>query len=202
MLETEEVALFIDFDNVRYSSLNERHVDIEPRDLMTKARKYGRVIAAAREKKVKTLIDSDGPPLREGIAARPTVAMPNQQEAERLLNRALVTTTHFLQAVCELRQMGAESVILSLGSRGALAAFDDGIYEVSAPQVDTVCPIGSGDALAAAYIWAEARGVPPPEAVRWGVAAGTASARLPGMRFASLEETQETFKQVEVRRVE
>jgi len=45
-LESDGVALFIDFDNVRYSLLNERGKEIEPRELMTKARKYGRVVAA------------------------------------------------------------------------------------------------------------------------------------------------------------
>ena len=40
------------------------------------------------------------------------------------------------------------------------------------------------------------------DALRWGVAAGTASARLPGMKFASLEQTQEMYKQVELRRSE
>ena len=37
------------------------------------------------------------------------------------------------------------------------------------------------------------------DAVRWGVAAGTASAALPGMNFATLEQTKETYKKVEVR---
>jgi fructose-1-phosphate kinase PfkB-like protein len=41
-----------------------------------------------------------------------------------------------------------------------------------------------------------------PDALRWGVAAGTASARLPGMSFANLVQTQEVYRQVEVRRVE
>jgi fructose-1-phosphate kinase PfkB-like protein len=40
------------------------------------------------------------------------------------------------------------------------------------------------------------------DALRWGVAAGTASARLPGMKFASLEQTEEIYKQVELRRSE
>ncbi len=45
-METEGVGLFIDFDNVRYSLLNERGKEIEPRDLMNKAKQYGRVVAA------------------------------------------------------------------------------------------------------------------------------------------------------------
>lgn len=46
MAETEGVALFIDFDNVRYSLLNERGKEIDPQELMAKAKKYGRVVAA------------------------------------------------------------------------------------------------------------------------------------------------------------
>ena len=40
------------------------------------------------------------------------------------------------------------------------------------------------------------------EALRWGVAAGTASALMPGMNFATLEQTEQMYRQVEVRRVE
>ena len=36
------------------------------------------------------------------------------------------------------------------------------------------------------------------DSVRWGVAAGTASAMLPGMKFASLEETRKIYDEVEV----
>ncbi len=46
MAESEGVALFIDFDNVRYSLLNERGREIDPQELMAKAKKYGRVVAA------------------------------------------------------------------------------------------------------------------------------------------------------------
>lgn len=44
--ELEGVALFIDFDNVRYSLLNERGREIDPQNLMAKAKQYGRVVAA------------------------------------------------------------------------------------------------------------------------------------------------------------
>jgi fructose-1-phosphate kinase PfkB-like protein len=130
------------------------------------------------------------------------VVAPNQQEAERLLGRTLLTRTQYLEAAKQIRAMGPESVILSVGSRGAVGAYTDGMFEVLPPRIDAVCPIGSGDALAAAYIWAMRRKANPADALRWGVAAGTASARLPGMSFATLEQTQDMYRQVEVRRVE
>jgi 1-phosphofructokinase family hexose kinase len=163
---------------------------------------YAKAIAMARQKKVKTLLHASGEALREGIEARPTVVTPNQQEAERLLGRTLLTRTQYLEAAEQIRKMGPESVLLSLGSRGAVGAFADGVYEALPPRVDAVCPIGSGDALTAAYVWSMMRKSNGPESLRWGVAAGTASAKLAGMSFASLAQTEELRKQVELRRAE
>jgi 1-phosphofructokinase family hexose kinase len=163
---------------------------------------YGRLISMAREKKVKTLLHTTGEALRHGIEERPTVVTPNHQEAERLLGRTLLTRTHYLEAAERIRIMGPESVLLSLGSRGAVGAFKDGLMEALPPRVDAVCPIGAGDALAAAYTWAMEGKKNPAEALRWGVAAGTASARLPGMNFASLEQTKDMLRQVELKRAE
>ncbi|MBZ5575876.1 MAG: 1-phosphofructokinase family hexose kinase [Acidobacteriia bacterium] len=163
---------------------------------------YGNLIALARKKKVKSLLHTSGEALREGIEARPTVVTPNQQEAERLLGRTLLTRSQFLEAAEQVRGMGAESVVLSLGSRGAVGAFPGALLLATAPPVDSVCPIGSGDALAAAYAWAMTREAKPADALRWGVAAGTASARLPGMRFATLAHTEEIYTQVEARKAE
>jgi 1-phosphofructokinase family hexose kinase len=164
---------------------------------------YAKLIATAKRKHVKTLLDADGAALREGIEAGPSVVTPNQQEAERLLATTLLTRTTYIDSAEKIRAMGPESVVLSVGSRGAVGAFAKGLYEAVPPRVDAVCPIGAGDALAAAYTWSMERNPDrPAEALRWGVAAGTASARLPGMAFASLQQTQEIYRQVEVRRVD
>ena len=95
--------------------------------------------------------------------------------------------------------MGAQSVILSLGSRGAVGIDDGRIVEAIPPPIDAVCPIGAGDALAAAFAWSMATGNSFEDSVRWGVAAGTASARLPGLEFANLEQTREIYDAVELR---
>ncbi|MGH9659882.1 MAG: 1-phosphofructokinase family hexose kinase, partial [Bryobacteraceae bacterium] len=103
---------------------------------------YGRLIEMARKKKVKTLLDTDGDALREGIEARPSVVTPNQPEAERVLRKGLLTRSHFLDAVQRIRAMGAERVALSLGSRGVVGADGKRIVEALPPRVDAVCPIG------------------------------------------------------------
>lgn len=160
---------------------------------------YSKLVKIARDRGVKTLLDTDGDALIEGIEAGPTTVAPNQQEAERLLNAALLTRGHFLDAAERIARMGAESVILSAGSRGAIGLSEGRLIEVVPPRVDAVCPIGAGDALAAAFVWAMEKTGDFADALRWGVAAGTASARLPGVTFASLEQTKEIYPRTEVR---
>jgi 1-phosphofructokinase family hexose kinase len=162
---------------------------------------YATLIHEARKRGVKTLLDTDGDALLEGVEARPSITTPNQQEAERLLNTALLTRTHYLAAAERICKMGAEAAALSLGARGAIGAFPDGTVEVIPPRVEAVSPIGAGDALAAAFLWAMENKSAYSDALRWGVAAGTASAKLPGMKFASLDETREVYPHVEVRRL-
>lgn len=162
---------------------------------------YAKLIRMAREHKVKTLLDTDGDALVHGVEAGPTVVTPNQPEAERLLNRAVITRQHFLDAASRIKAMGPESVLLSLGSRGVVALDGNQMLEAVPPRIDALSPIGSGDALAAAFVWAATKRKDFADCVRWSVAAGTASARLPGMEFAGLEQTKEMYRSVEVRLV-
>ena len=160
---------------------------------------YCDIIEMAKKRGVKTLLDTDGEAMSHALEAKPTVITPNQHEAERLLGRAILTRGQFLEAVERIHAMGPESVILSLGSRGAIAAGPEGIFEAIPPSVDALCPIGAGDALAAAFAWAMNKKKAFYESLRWGVAAGTASAKLPGMTFPTLDQTRVVYKQVDVR---
>lgn len=163
------------------------------------SRFYCEVIEMAKQRGVKTLVDTDGDALLHSLEAKPTVITPNQHEAERLLGRALLTRTQFLEAVDRIQAMGAESVILSLGSRGAIGSGPEGIFEVLPPRVDVLCPIGAGDAMAAAFTWSMEKKKSFADSLRWGVATGTAKAMLPGMTFPTLEQTRAVYKRVEVR---
>jgi 6-phosphofructokinase 2 len=161
---------------------------------------YCELIELAKSHGVKTLLDTDGEALQHALEAKPSVISPNQPEAERLLGRALLTRNQFLEAVNRIRAMGPESVILKLGSRGAIGLSAEGaVFEALPPRVDVVCPIGSGDALAAAFVWSIDKGKTFAESLRWGVAAGTATAALPGIHFPTLRQTRAIYKQVEVR---
>jgi 6-phosphofructokinase 2 len=160
---------------------------------------YCELIEMAKSRGVKTLLDTDGEALQHALEAKPTVIMPNQHEAERLLSRALITRGQCLEAVDVMQAMGPENVILSLGARGAIGSSPDGVFEALPPRVEALSPIGAGDALGAAFAWSMEKKKSFAESLRWGVAAGTASTKLPGLSFASFDETRAVYKQVELR---
>jgi fructose-1-phosphate kinase PfkB-like protein len=55
--------------------------------------------------------------------------------------------------------------------------------------------------MSAAIVWALTRGGSFGDALRWGVAAGTASSKLPGITLANLEQTKEIYPKVQLTRV-
>ncbi len=163
---------------------------------------YKRLIHVAAEHNVETFLDTDGDALLHGLDAQPTIVKPNQSEAERLLNTALITRSQQIDAVQQIKAFGPKSVVMSLGGRGAIAATpSEGVLEVIPPPIKSVCPIGAGDAMSAAIVWALTRGESFGDALRWGVAAGTASSKLPGISLTDLEQTQEIYPQVQLTRI-
>jgi 6-phosphofructokinase 2 len=163
---------------------------------------YVQLIKLAEKNGVETLLDTDGDPLLYGVEAGPTIVKPNQSEAERLLNTALITRSQLIDAVQRIKAWGPKSVVLSLGGRGVIAATSsEGVLEVVPPPVQALCPIGAGDAMSAVIVWSLARGDSFGEALRWGVAAGTASSKLPGITLANLEQTKEIYPQTQVNRI-
>jgi fructose-1-phosphate kinase PfkB-like protein len=114
----------------------------------------------------------------------------------------LITRSQFINAVKSIKGMGAKAVALSLGSRGIVAISEEGdVLEAVPPYIEAVCPIGAGDAAAAAIVWSLARGDAFSDAMRWGVAAGTASSKLPGINLANLEQTEEVYAHTTVSKI-
>ena len=163
---------------------------------------YTQLIRLAQKHGVKTLLDADGDALLHGIEAAPTVVRPNQGEAERLLNRALITRAHSIEAARQIQAMGPQYVVLSLGGRGSIGASAAGTFEAVPPRIEAVCPIGARRCTGGRpRVGFRAKGKTFEDALRWGVAAGTASAKLPGINLANFEQASEIYPDVVVTKI-
>ncbi len=159
---------------------------------------YAKLIEKCKQHNVPVLLDSSGPALAAAIACSPALVKPNRIEAEKLLGKSLLTQGQALLAAVEIQQLGAERVILSLGSQGIIAVGPEGRLRVAPPSIETGCPIGAGDVLAATCLWAMVRGESFEEALRWGVASSTVAASLPGLAYGQLDEVSALREKVEI----
>jgi 6-phosphofructokinase 2 len=88
---------------------------------------------------------------------------------------------------------------VSLGAGGALACTADGDWRAIAPPVRVRSAVGAGDSMVAGLVVALQRGAPLPEALRWGVAAGTAAVLTEGTQLCRRTDVERVHATVEVR---
>jgi ribokinase len=100
------------------------------------------------------------------------VLIPNESEASILTGRPADQQPDPEAAARVLLQIGAGTVILTLGSRGALLAERDGTQRFPAFDVEPVDTTAAGDAFVGGLAVALTEGRSLSESVRWGSAAG------------------------------
>jgi 2-dehydro-3-deoxygluconokinase len=79
-----------------------------------------------------------------------------------------------------LASLGPREVIVKDGPRGCTALIEGERYEVPAPTVTVVDPVGAGDAFVAGYLADRMAGRPPPARLRTAIAAGAFAVTVPG----------------------
>ncbi|HVU11035.1 MAG TPA: PfkB family carbohydrate kinase, partial [Phototrophicaceae bacterium] len=101
------------------------------------------------------------------------------------------------QAALELARQYVTNVVLSLGANGALLATPDGrCFHARPPQVEVVTAVGSGDCLLAGLLYGQTHGLPLDQALRYGVAAGTANTLQLGAGVFTLADFEHILAQI------
>jgi len=147
-------------------------------------------------------VDQSGTWLREAVRHHPWIIKPNLSEFHALLGRRTRTFGELIGACDEIRASGVGRILLSLGHRGALLVSPAGRWfapALSAPRGE-LSPIGCGDALFGAFLRTLAAGGEEPEALAWGVAAGTANLAHRGACLMTAAEIRPLVPKVRVRR--
>ncbi len=116
-----------------------------------------------------TIMDVRGRELIECLPLRPLLVKPNREELSATVGRPLETEAAVIEAMSEVRQQGAEWVIVSSGPDPLLVLGPHGLSRISPPSVRVVNPIGCGDSLTAAIAMKIHSGCDPLDAIRFGV---------------------------------
>jgi 1-phosphofructokinase/tagatose 6-phosphate kinase len=167
---------------------------------------YGEAIRDLNRRDVKTVLDTEGLPLRRGVEAEPYLVTPNQSEAEALVGQEFHDPDDFAMALDAIAEIGARNVILTHDT-GAFALFREKRrpkrLAAVAPRLEPRSTVGAGDVVLAAFLAARlADGRSPEDALRLAVAAGAASTQTVGAGRFDPREVTRILPTVEVEELE
>jgi len=162
---------------------------------------YRRCTELAGECGSLSLVDAQGPALIEALKASPGIVKPNRPELAATVGRQLPNEREVMSAMRELRERGAQRMVITAGKEPALAFDGARFWRIQAPRITAVNPIGSGDAFTAGLVWRLLRGDDLGEACRWASAAGGANALTQMAGEVRVKDVQRLSAQVKVERI-
>jgi len=140
---------------------------------------YSRIVRDLHDSSARVVVDSSGPALIAAVSAGPDLIKPNQEELAEASGRAIRTLGDAVDAAQELRQRGAETVLVSLGRHGALLVDANGVLHGEAPAVPR-STVGAGDAFLAGFLAGGGAGA---AGLTEALAFGAAATSLPGSKM-------------------
>ena len=115
---------------------------------------YARIVNILNKHEAQALLDSSGEFLRLGCAEHPYLVKPNAEEAHVLTGLPMETPAEIAAGAAEIRRLGAQNVIVSMGKAGALLHTSEGTWLTHTPSIDEKNPIGAGDSMVGGLVWA------------------------------------------------
>jgi fructose-1-phosphate kinase PfkB-like protein len=157
---------------------------------------YAEAAAELHGRGVSVVLDTSGPALRRGCAARPRLVKPNVVEAEEFTGRKIGSVADAAAAAQAFLAAGAQMAILSMGKDGAIVAGGGALLHLLPPPVKVQTAVGAGDAVVAGAVRALLEGLPAAEVGRWGVTTGTVTAMHDDLQPHNKPELAAIFDQV------
>ena len=165
-----------------------------------------RVVEELKALGVETIVDSEGEPLLASLRAGPAAVTPNVREAEGAVGHEFNDREDALSGLRSLVELGAGDAVITRpeGCVASILGADDmrHAYEVTAPSVEPVATVGSGDAFLAGFVAARYDGRPPEECLRFAVACGAESTQHFGAGSIDTAEVERLLPGVEARELE
>lgn len=159
---------------------------------------YHDLVVTAHHAGVPVMVDARDQLLEYVIDAKPHVITPNRAELQELMQEALTVPEGIVQAGRNLLTEGVKIIACTLGSRGAIFVTGAGAWWALAPDVESLSPVGCGDALVAGLAHASIRRRPILERIKWAVATGSAAATAFGATLENRELVEELVANIEV----
>jgi len=156
---------------------------------------YAKVSEAVKAQGGKIIVDTSGEALKYAAQAGVYLLKPNLGELSSLTSQEAVTgpdQEHLAQQMID--QGMTEVVVVSLGPKGAMLVTNNKIEYINAPTVHKKSTVGAGDSMVAGMVMRLAEGWSLTDAVRYGVACGTAAVMTEDTQLCNKEDVEELYQ--------
>lgn len=143
------------------------------------------------------IADTSGDALKEIVRSGVYLIKPNIGELAVLSGCARLSEAEAVGAAREvITAGGCEVAVVSLGEAGALLVTADLSERIPAPVVKRVSTVGAGDSMVAGIVFGLQKGMPLREAVRLGIACGTAATLNPGTAVCKKGDVERLYSSI------
>jgi 1-phosphofructokinase family hexose kinase len=143
------------------------------------------------------LIDTQTKQLVNAVREKPFLVRLTSHELAEATGLSCGSSGAVLTAGRALCRMGARWVVVSSGPGRVVAVSDSEMWSAMPPKIKAVNPIGSGDAMMTGIAVSLLRGKPMIEALRFGVACGTANALTAAAGMIRRSDVQNLLRRIQ-----
>ncbi|MGL5429024.1 MAG: 1-phosphofructokinase [Cetobacterium sp.] len=148
---------------------------------------------------VKVILDTRGLPFEEALKKGVFLIKPNQDEINEFFNSDFKTTDELIEAGKKLQKLGAQNVLISLGSKGSIFISEDEILTSGVPNGKLISSNGSGDSMIAGFIYGFNQNLPLNECYKIGIASGSGTAFSKGL--TTFETMNNLLKDIKINKL-
>lgn len=150
-----------------------------------------RLATIAREKKARLVIDTSGPALVAAVEVGVYLLKPNLGELAALVGKEHIHAEQVDDVAREIIAKGkCEVMVISLGAAGAMLVTKDDVIQMTPPVVKRKSTVGAGDSMVAGLVHALSGNGSMKDALRMGIACGTAATLNEGTELFHKEDVE------------
>jgi 6-phosphofructokinase 2 len=156
---------------------------------------FAQLAKIAKNKNAKFVVDTSGEALRDALEEGVYLVKPNIGELSALAAQKNVSIQEASKIARAFIQKGkCEVMVISMGAKGAMLVTKDILEIIKPPTVIMKSTVGAGDSMVAGIVYYLSMGKDIMNAVKFGVACGTAATMNSGTELCRKYDAEYLFK--------
>jgi 6-phosphofructokinase 2 len=156
---------------------------------------YALLAKIAKNKHAKFIVDTSGEALKKALEEGVYLLKPNIGELCFLAGKEALITEEIIAHARLFIEMGkCEVMVISMGEKGAMLVTKDLDILIKPPAVERKSTVGAGDSMVAGVVHFLQKGKNIVEAVKYGVACGTAATMNTGTELCNIKDVEMLFE--------